>query len=308
VDANVTPEQLKQAYRDLVRIWHPDRFTHDPRLQRKAEAKLKEINEAYEQLQSILAGSRPSETNNADAGPSGTEKKTKEEQESTSRSSAFRNPEPKSDAYAAGVKVRNALRGLQAWRTTVGVWFALFIASTIVTWTDRLHEPPMVINPTANFEPSISMPRLESAPPTSSGELAPKPKTQIESRASSEARSPATRLTKAELLALLHDDVIEKMKESHASAQKLLVLHEEERKKLSEEYERRKDLYRQGLITRDELNLTERALGEAMFRVDEDKRWIRESEASIREAEVRADILNRQASDAAKNRPIIPAK
>ena len=62
------------------------------------------------------------------------------------------------------------------------------------------------------------------------------------------------------------------------------------------------------MITRDELNLTERALGEAMFRVDEDKRWIRESEASIREAEVRADILNRQASDAAKNRPIIPAK
>ena len=137
VDANVTPEQLKQAYRDLVRIWHPDRFAHDRRLQLKAEAKLKEINEAYEQLQSILVSSRRSETNNADAGPSGTEKKTKEEQESTSRSSAFRNPEPKSDAYAAGVKVRNALRGLQAWRTTVGVWFALIIVWTIATLADR---------------------------------------------------------------------------------------------------------------------------------------------------------------------------
>jgi len=163
----------------------------------------------------------------------------------------------------------------------------------------------MVINPTANFEPSISMPRLESAPPTSSGELAPKPKTQIESRASSEARSPATRLTKAELLALLRDDVIEKMKESHASAQKLLVLHEEERKKLSEEYERRKDLYRQGRIASAELNQTESALGEAMVRVDEDKRWISESDASIREAEaaylkLKADSQTRQGSKSRK--------
>jgi len=305
VDANVTPEQLKQAYRDLVRIWHPDRFTHDPLLQRKAEAKLKEINEAYEQLQSILASSRRSETNNADAGPSGTEKKTKEEQESTSRSSAFRNPEPKSDAYAAGVKVRNALRGSKALRTLVGVGFVVITVWTIATLADRLRESSMATNPTANFEPSISMPRLESAPPTSSSELAQKRKTQIESRASSEARSPATRLTKAELLALFRDDVIEKMKESHASAQKLLVLHEEERKKLSEEYERRKDLYRQGRIASAELNQTERALGEAMVRVDEDKRWISESDASIREAEaaylkLKADSQTRQGSKSRK--------
>src|SRR5262249_54737469 len=33
------------------------------------------------------------------------------------------------------------------------------------------------------------------------------------------------------------------------SAEKLLALHEEEKKKLSEEYERRKELYNQGLIS-----------------------------------------------------------
>jgi len=43
-------QELKAAYRDLTKVWHPDRFTHDPRLQQKAEEKLKEINEAYEQL------------------------------------------------------------------------------------------------------------------------------------------------------------------------------------------------------------------------------------------------------------------
>jgi hypothetical protein len=41
---------LKAAHRDLTKVWHPDRFLHDPRLQEKAQEKLKEINEAYEQL------------------------------------------------------------------------------------------------------------------------------------------------------------------------------------------------------------------------------------------------------------------
>lgn len=50
--------ELKDAYRDLAKVWHPDRFSHDPRLQRKAQEKLKEINEAYERLTSGKAGSR----------------------------------------------------------------------------------------------------------------------------------------------------------------------------------------------------------------------------------------------------------
>jgi cytoskeletal protein RodZ len=41
---------LKAAHRDLTKVWHPDRFLHDPRLQEKAQEKLKEFNEAYEQL------------------------------------------------------------------------------------------------------------------------------------------------------------------------------------------------------------------------------------------------------------------
>ena len=50
--------ELKDAYRDLAKVWHPDRFSHDPRLQQKAQEKLKEINEAYERLTSGKAGSR----------------------------------------------------------------------------------------------------------------------------------------------------------------------------------------------------------------------------------------------------------
>ena len=46
-------QELKTAYRDLTKVWHPDRFAHDPRLQKKAEEKIKEINEAYDQLISL---------------------------------------------------------------------------------------------------------------------------------------------------------------------------------------------------------------------------------------------------------------
>lgn len=43
-------EEVKQAYRDLVKVWHPDRFSYDLRLQQKAQEKLKEINIAHEKL------------------------------------------------------------------------------------------------------------------------------------------------------------------------------------------------------------------------------------------------------------------
>ena len=46
-------EEVNQAYRDLVNVWHPDRFTDNQRLQKKAEEKLKEINAAYEYIKSL---------------------------------------------------------------------------------------------------------------------------------------------------------------------------------------------------------------------------------------------------------------
>ncbi len=49
-----SPEKVKEAYRDLVKVWHPDRFAHDPKLQIKAQEKLKEINEAYQKAQGFL--------------------------------------------------------------------------------------------------------------------------------------------------------------------------------------------------------------------------------------------------------------
>ena len=50
VTPGASAQEVKQAYRDLAKVWHPDRFQDSPRLSRQAEEKLKQINDAYEAL------------------------------------------------------------------------------------------------------------------------------------------------------------------------------------------------------------------------------------------------------------------
>ncbi len=42
--------EIKQAYRDHVKVWHPDAFQEDARLQERAQEQLKRINIAYKQI------------------------------------------------------------------------------------------------------------------------------------------------------------------------------------------------------------------------------------------------------------------
>src|SRR5688572_15232610 len=57
IDPGVSDEELKRAHRDLTKVWHPDRFQHDPMMQARAQEKLKAINEAYETIRSARQGS-----------------------------------------------------------------------------------------------------------------------------------------------------------------------------------------------------------------------------------------------------------
>lgn len=47
LQAGASPEEARKVYRELVMVWHPDRFAADSPLQIKAQEKTKEINEAY---------------------------------------------------------------------------------------------------------------------------------------------------------------------------------------------------------------------------------------------------------------------
>jgi len=48
--AGATEQAIKEAHRDLVKVWHPDRFGNDDRLRAKAQEKLKELNAAFDRL------------------------------------------------------------------------------------------------------------------------------------------------------------------------------------------------------------------------------------------------------------------
>jgi len=48
IDPSASLEEARQAYRDLIAVWHPDRYTHNPRLQEKALEKVKTVNAAFD--------------------------------------------------------------------------------------------------------------------------------------------------------------------------------------------------------------------------------------------------------------------
>lgn len=57
VSRNASDDEIKSAYRDLVRKYHPDNYANNP-LADLASEKMKEINEAYEQIQKMRKGSQ----------------------------------------------------------------------------------------------------------------------------------------------------------------------------------------------------------------------------------------------------------
>ncbi len=55
IDANASPEEVGQAYEDLLAAWNPEAFSKSPRLKKKAEKKLKKINKAYRKILNSLS-------------------------------------------------------------------------------------------------------------------------------------------------------------------------------------------------------------------------------------------------------------
>ena len=50
--SSASPQQVKEAYCNLAKTWHPDRFFNNPQLRQQAEVKIKLVNQAYEVIKS----------------------------------------------------------------------------------------------------------------------------------------------------------------------------------------------------------------------------------------------------------------
>ncbi len=63
IDKNATDEQVKDAYRELARKYHPDNYADNP-LSDLASEKMKEINEAYDEIMSRRKNKQKKTNNN----------------------------------------------------------------------------------------------------------------------------------------------------------------------------------------------------------------------------------------------------
>ena len=120
VKPGVSPAELKAAYRDMAKVWHPDRFGQDERLQQKAQEKLKEINEAYEFLAS---GKTPRPTSST----------------STSQRESYTTPNEYRSTYPTTNTV--ARRRASSWQWVVG-FLLVFGAVFFVTSRTLLRSAP----------------------------------------------------------------------------------------------------------------------------------------------------------------------
>ena len=92
-------------------------------------------------------------------------------------------------------------------------------------------------------------------------------------------------------LARLRAEVIEKMKESRASMEKLLAIHEETALKLATEYESRRLLLERELISKEELRAAQMAFENKVREMEQVKRWIMEDDIAITEATMRDELM-----------------
>src|SRR4051794_17106010 len=88
LEPTASAQEIKAAYRDLAKVWHPDRFAHDPRLQQKAQEKLKEINDAYRRL---LDGTTSTHSRRASR-DANTERTTRDTRRGATRADAHDSP------------------------------------------------------------------------------------------------------------------------------------------------------------------------------------------------------------------------
>ncbi len=130
-----TLEEVKRSYRELVKVWHPDRFGNDPSLQHKAQEKLKEINYAYDRICKSVVGEPQYKTKPAQSRSTGAEHQTKPpSSEEPKRHSSDQSQSPRPDPNQA-----TSSHGKEATWTSAAIGFSflalsLWLVPTI--WND----------------------------------------------------------------------------------------------------------------------------------------------------------------------------
>jgi len=86
------------------------------------------------------------------------------------------------------------------------------------------------------------------------------------------------------------NELIEKMKASRESLEKLLAVYERQLQSQTIDYQARKNLYEKDLISKLELEESDRALTNTRFQIQQVRRWIAEDDIALAEAVARDEL------------------
>ena len=92
-------------------------------------------------------------------------------------------------------------------------------------------------------------------------------------------------------LARSRAEVLQKTKETRAGAERLLALHQAELKRVTEEYEQRRELYYQGLISRVDVIQAEERVAKTTLLIRDDKRFLAETDTALTEFTMRDELF-----------------
>jgi hypothetical protein len=131
LESGASLEQVKQAWRDLVKVWHPDRFPNDAKLQRKAQERLKDINCAYEILEQYLTSSTPPPHSRSSTSQTANPRQQQRSEPRASESKHTQTPPPKPPPPPSSSqqtkRVAKESQGVVAWAVVGGIVVLLLI-------------------------------------------------------------------------------------------------------------------------------------------------------------------------------------
>ena len=138
LEPGATLEDVKHSYRELVKVWHPDRFANDPNLQKRAQEKLKQINLAYERICSG-EGTGPRSQGTASGAPSAPSPPRAEQPEGPFGSGSGYEPrdarQPETNRQPPQPRRRNSRRSLASLAVTV---ILIAVVRAVIT---AVHQP-----------------------------------------------------------------------------------------------------------------------------------------------------------------------
>ena len=158
LEPGASAEQVKDSYRALVKVWHPDRHGSDPKLQLRAQEKLKQINLAYERIRKIEPpGQNRHTAPYASQRPKGESKSSAPSPPPNSNRSKESAPSPPPDSNRSGAKT--------TFEDVVVIGLIVTVTYIAITWAQRSEdeEGPQSVNP----QPAVTIAR----PPVTDGRL-----------------------------------------------------------------------------------------------------------------------------------------